>query len=128
MNTAKSPENPLLKGWQAAKANFLPGLVVQTAVVLTLLGYAFHEPTREFLSHLAALKGAMGFWFAALSGAIAGGVLPELLTIIVFQKGKVTRANWANLAFAVPFWASQGVCVDFFYRHIDGISGLSTIS
>jgi hypothetical protein len=116
VNTPQNPQNPLLKGWYAAKANFLPGLFVQVAVVLTLLGYGFHEPTRQFLFHLAALKEAMGFWFAALSGAIAGAVLPELLTIAVFQKGRVTRANWDNFVFAALFWASQGVCVDFFYR------------
>ncbi|MCU0778955.1 MAG: hypothetical protein MUF86_15000 [Akkermansiaceae bacterium] len=43
-------------------------------------------------------------------------MIPEMLRIAVFQKGRIHRKNGANLRFTVPFWCAMGVIVDAFYR------------
>ena len=43
-------------------------------------------------------------------------MFPEVLRVLVFQKGRVRRENISNLLFSVPFWCTMGVVVDFFYR------------
>lgn len=81
-----------------------------------LLAYYFYPPTRQWLDHLAEIKGRWGYGYAAVNAIIAGAVIPELLRIVVFQKGAVRRTNFSNLLFTVPFWCFMGVAVDFFYR------------
>ena len=107
---------PLFIGLQAARANFVPGLIVQVAMSAVVLAYYYSKPAEAWLAHLAALKGQWGYGFSFASGAIAGGVLPELLTVAVFQRGRVRRENAGNLLFGILFWGSQGMIVDGFYR------------
>jgi hypothetical protein len=101
---------------RAARANVVPGLIVQAVMVSLLLAYYFHVPTRELLERLAEVKVRWGYAYSALSAVVAGGMVPELLRIFVFQKGRVIRQNFSNLVFASVFWAGMGVLVDAFYR------------
>lgn len=114
---------PLLIGLQAARANFTPGLIVQIAMVIVLVAYYFYEPARAWMAQLAELKARWGYGFAFVSSAIAGGILPELLTIAVFQKCRVRRENFENLIFGICFWGLQGTIVDCLYRFQAGIFG-----
>jgi len=108
--------HPLLIGLHAARANFVPGLIVQVAMVLFVLAYYFLEPARLWLAQLALVKERWGYGFSFVAGAVAGGVMPELLTVLVFQRGRVRRENVGNVIFGVLFWGSQGMVVDGFYR------------
>ena len=81
-----------------------------------LLAYYFYPPTRHWLDGLAEIKARWSYGYTAISSIIAGAVIPELLRICVFQKGRSRRSNFANLLFSVPFWGVMGVVVDFFYR------------
>ena len=107
---------PLLIGLQAARANFVPGLIVQLVMISVVLAYYHYEPVRGWLAQLAEIKQHWGYGFSFLSGAIAGGVLPELLTVVLFQQGRVRRENADNLLFGILFWGSQGMVVDGLYR------------
>ncbi|MBB5351246.1 hypothetical protein HNR46_001482 [Haloferula luteola] len=109
-------EAPWKAGLRAAKANLVPGLVVQIAMVGLLVGYGFSVSFRGLLESLAEVKARWGWPYSALSGLVAGGILPELLRVVVFQKGKLKSANARELVFAAPFWAGMGTVVDFFYR------------
>lgn len=93
---------PWLLGWRAAKANFLPGSLVPVVMGIVLVAYFFHPPTREFIERMAEVKARWGFGYSALAGIVAGALVPELLRVAVFQKGRVARRNFANLAFTVP--------------------------
>jgi hypothetical protein len=108
--------HPLLIGWQAAKANLVPGLIVQTLLAALVLAYYFWTPAREALGVLATAKAAWGYGFSLLSGVVAGAVLPELLIIAVFQRGGVRWQNARNLVFASCFWGCSTMVVDGFYR------------
>lgn len=101
---------------RAARANLVPGLLVQSVMLTLLLAYAFYPPTREALDVLADLKARWGYGYSAVASIVAGAVLPEVLRISVFQKGKWKRENLRNFVFAAVLWCAMGVIVDFFYR------------
>jgi hypothetical protein len=110
-------EAPWRAGLRAARANVVPGLIVQAVMVSLLLAYFFHPPTREWLERLAEVKIRWGYAYSALAAVIAGAAVPELLRIVVFQKGRLVGKNLSNFVFAAVFWTLIGMLVDLFYRY-----------
>jgi len=100
----------------AAKANLLPGLLLQCLLLTFFSLYVAHEGTKHFLGEIARVKQEAGYGFSFLSYAVAGGVLPELLRVVFFQSGKPTRKNLWLLLTAAPFWGALGMLVDLLYR------------
>jgi len=109
-------EAPWSAGLRAARANVVPGLIVQSLMLAVLLAYYFHPPMQRWLDQLAELKSSWDYGYTALSSIVAGALIPEMLRILVFQKGSMRRKNLSNLIFSVPFWCFMGVTVDYFYR------------
>lgn len=109
-------EAPWQAGLKAARANFLPGLVVQLAMLGLLLAYLHHPPTAAALNQLAGLKQRSGYLYTIVAAMIAGGLIPEILRIVFFQKCRILRRNLANLLFTLPFWSMMSVAVDMFYQ------------
>ncbi len=105
-----------MSGLRAARANVVPGLIVQVLMLSMLLAYYFYPPTRGWLDALAEVKSRWSYGYSALNAIVAGALIPELLRVLVFQKAQIRRENAANLFFTVPFWCFMGVVVDFFYR------------
>ena len=103
-------------GLRAARANLIPALIIQTVVVAIVLAYYFHPAASEWLAHLAELKRRGGYLFSFVSGALAGGLLPELLKVAVFQRWRVKRENLGDLVFGVIYWGLMGMVVDGIYR------------
>ncbi|MEP4932638.1 hypothetical protein [Haloferula sp.] len=112
----RTREAPWRAGMRAARANVVPGLVVQSVMVVLLLAYYFHPATREVLERLAAVKVRWGYAYSAVAAVVAGAAVPELLRIFVFQKGRFMRRNLSNFVFGSVFWVLIGILVDFFYR------------
>ena len=100
----------------AAKANFLPGLLLQCLMLAFFSLYIAHEGTRHFLGEVARVKQEAGYGFSFLSYVVAGAVLPELLRVVFFQSGKLTRKNLWHLLTAAPFWGALGMIIDLLYR------------
>lgn len=109
-------EAPWLAGMRAARANLGPGLMVQALMLGLVLAYYFHPPMRDWLNGLAEIKRRWSYGYSAIASIGAGALVPELLRIFVFQKGKFHRSNLSNLVFTIPLWCAMGVIVDFFYR------------
>lgn len=105
-----------MAGLRAAKANLVPALIVQSIMLALLLAYYFYPPTTRWLNHLAEFKERWGYGYSALAAVIAGAFVPEIMRVIVFQKGKIRRSNLSNLLFTIPFWGITGMIVDLFYR------------
>ncbi len=105
-----------MAGMRAARANLLPGLIVQALMLSILLAYYFHPPMSGWLDGLAEIKARWSYGYSAVNAIIAGALIPELLKILVFQNGRLLRKNSANLLFSIPLWCIMGVIVDFFYR------------
>ena len=114
----KEQHRPLAVGLRAARANLVPALLIQAAVVTVVLAYYFWEPARTLLARLAEFKRDGGYLFSLVSGMVAGGLLPELLTVAVFQKWRVSRENLSSLAFGACFWGLMALVVDLF-AHIN---------
>ena len=106
----------LALGWEAARANLAPALLLQGLMLALLLGYYFSPAVAERLNDLAAYKERHGITFVIVAAILAGAIVPELFLIFFFQRGRVSRRNLRNLLFTVPIWAFDGCLVDLLYR------------
>jgi len=109
-------KTPLSIGLHAARANFVPGVIIQSAMLLIVLAYYFIPATRGVFETLAEAKGRYGYGFSMAAAVVAGAILPMLLTICIFQQGKVRRENLRELLFLTVFWGLDAVVVDALYR------------
>jgi hypothetical protein len=109
-------DRPWTAGLRAARANVVPGLIVQALMFSALMAYYFYPPARGWFDHLAATKARLGYGYSAINSVVAGAVIPELLRIFFFHRGQFRRSNFSNLLFTVPFWCMMGLAVDCFYR------------
>ena len=114
MNTSR--RSPFIVGWDAAKANALPALVIQAIMLALLIAYYTNTHIAVALNQLAAYKRAHGLPFGILASIIAGAILPEIFLIVFFQRGRPQRRNLRNLLFTVPIWGFDGSLVDLLYR------------
>ncbi len=110
------PRTPLTIGWQAAKANAIPGFILQAAMLGILLAYYFNQRFAATLNAIAAFKEKNPIVCVIAAGILAGAILPELFVVYFFQKGRWQRQNMRNLAFTVPTWAIDAVLVNWMYR------------
>lgn len=91
-------------------------MIIQAALLALVILYYKVAAARDALVALAHWKQAFGFAFSFLAGALAGGVLPEMFKIVLFQKGRITAQNRSNFIFGCLYWGGQGMLVDAFYR------------
>src|SRR4051794_38357525 len=114
MKTAS--RTPFLLGWEAAKANALPALVIQL-LILALLGAYYLNPTAaRALEQLAEFKHIHGLAFVIIASVFAGAIIPEIFVVLFFQRGRIHQQNLRNLAFTIPVWGFDGSLVDVLYR------------
>jgi len=112
----KTKRTSLALGWEAAKANALPGFVLQSAMLLVLVGYYLSPVFAGLLNRLAEYKSAHGLVFVVIAAILAGALVPEIFVIVFFQRGRFRRENLRNLAFTIPTWGIDGILVDWMYR------------
>ena len=91
-------------GVRAARANLLPGLVVQLVMLGLVIAYYWYPPTTAWLNSLALIKERWGFVYSVIAAVLAGAFLPEAMRVLVFQKGAITRGNVRNLKYTIPFF------------------------
>jgi hypothetical protein len=107
---------PLTIGWEAARANAVPGLILQAAMLAVLIAFYGSRHFAGWLGQVAQFKEQHNLPFVILAGIAAGALLPELFVVFFFQRGKWRRQNFRNLAFTVPTWAVDAILVDLMYR------------
>jgi hypothetical protein len=106
----------LALGWEAARANAVPGFILQAAMLVVLIAYYASPACAQFLNRLAQYKQQHGLAFVVIAAAVAGAILPEIFVVVFFQRGRFRRENLRNLSFTVPTWAIDGILVDLMYR------------
>ncbi len=106
----------LALGWEAARANVVPALLIQALMLALLLGYYFSPAVARVLDQFADCKLHHGLTFVVLAAVAAGAVVPEAFLVLFFQRGRPNRQNLRNLCFTVPIWALDGLLVDLLYR------------
>ena len=107
---------PLTLGWEAARANAKPALIIQALMLAFAIAFYTNRAVASALAGLAEYKLAHGLTFVILASIIAGAVIPELFLILFFQRARPRRANLRNLAFTIPVWGFDGSLVDLLYR------------
>ncbi|HVF73100.1 MAG TPA: hypothetical protein VM940_15970 [Chthoniobacterales bacterium] len=112
----KTNRTSLALGWEAAKANAVPGFILQAAMLLVLIAYYWSPAFADLLDRLAQSKTEHGLSFVVLSAVLAGAILPEIFVVLLFQRGRFDRQNLRNLAFTIPTWGIDGILVDLMYR------------
>ena len=109
--------SPLTLGWEAARANALPALLIQALMLMLVLSFYTSHTAFALLSQLAELKRTSGILFVIVASVTAGALIPELFLILFFQRGRPSRRNLRNLLFTVPVWGLDGTLVDLLYRN-----------
>ena len=109
-------QTPLTIGWEAARANAKPSLVIQAVMLGLAIAYYTSPTTAETLRNLAEFKRAHGLPFVIIVSVAAGALIPEAFLILFFQRGRPHLGNLRNLAFTIPVWGFDGSLVDLMYR------------
>ena len=110
------PHRPLTIGWEAARANARPALVIQALMLALAIAYYRNPATAQALQNLAEFKREHGLPFVIIVSVLAGAIIPEIFLILFFQRGRPHLVNLRNLAFTVPIWGFDGSLVDLLYR------------
>ncbi|MEO6002732.1 MAG: hypothetical protein ABIZ04_06625 [Opitutus sp.] len=115
MSIAAVPdEAPWRAGFRSARANLIPGLVLQLVALALVTAYYQNDATREALNRLAAWRTEVGVLFAIVSTGIFGGLLPVLyLSLLPNTREHFT---WQQGATITAFWCYKGFEVDLLYR------------
>lgn len=114
-------EAPWSAGLRGARANLVPGLVLQLVALALVLAYYFHPPTREFCGRLAAFRTEQGFRYSLISTSFFGGMLPCLY--LKLSPATRHRYDCKQNLLLILFWAYKGVEVDFWYRLLARVVG-----
>ena len=109
-----SDEAPWRAGFRSARANLIPGLVLQLIALALVTAYYQNEGTREALNRLAAWRAEVGVPFAIVSTGFFGGLLPVLyLWALPNTREHFTFPQGATIT---AFWCYKGFEVDLLYR------------
>jgi len=107
---------PLTLGWEAARANAVPALIIQAIMLGLLIAFYTSRTVASTLSQLAEFKRTHGLSFVVIASITAGALIPELFLILFFQRGRPNRRNLRNLLFTISVWGFDGSLVDLLYR------------
>jgi hypothetical protein len=112
----QNSRTPLTIGWQAARANARPALIIQASMLGVLLAFHASPAVANWLNQLAEYKRNQGLLFVIGAAVAAGALVPEIFLILFFQSARPDRRNLRNLLFTVPVWGFDGALVDLLYR------------
>lgn len=118
-----SIRDALLVGLRAARTNFLPGLLLQGIMACILALYLFHDGSRAFFRIVGESRQELGVLFAMVTYTFSGALLPEIMRVVLFQRGRVTVANLESFLTMAPIWIFMGSVVDVFYTAQNGWFG-----
>src|SRR5437588_2047472 len=107
---------PLIIGWEAAKANARPALIIQAIMLALAVAFYTNTAVAAALRNLAEFKREHGLAFVIAASVAAGALIPELFLILFFQRSRPRLGNLRNLAFTIPVWGFDGSLVDLLYR------------
>lgn len=113
-SVAALPEAPWRAGMRSARANLLPGFVLQLAALALVTAYSQHGPTRALLTRLAEWRTEVGIVSAILTTGLFGGLVP----VLYLRARRASRDHYTALqgAAITLFWAYKGAEVDVLYR------------
>ena len=93
--------NPWIIGLKAARANLVPGLILQAAAFALLASYTFLPPVRHALTEVGRWQARFGVPFSLASYLFFCGVVPYLFCLACPALRPAQRGR--ALAFALGF-------------------------
>lgn len=109
-------------GWQGAKANLVPGLVMIAIAALVVASYYIFPAVQEALEGLRKFRQASGMWFSMISSAIGAGLIPGVY-LMATGRAKSDQRGWLDLLYTSMIWATLMILVDYFYTFQDWFWG-----
>ena len=70
--TMHRTRSPFTLGWEAARANALPALIIQALMLMLLVAFYTSHTASTLLSQLAELKRTRGIFFVIVASVTAG--------------------------------------------------------
>ncbi len=111
----EAPVSPLAAGAAALRRFWRPFVLIQAAAALLAAAYWMSATFRAGCAVAAAWKSSGGLPFAAATGALAGGVLPELARLAADRGRKPLAGRAGEILFNTAFFAFNGVVIDLLY-------------
>jgi hypothetical protein len=111
-------------GLKAARANLIPGLVLQAAACALLAGYCWSPGTRAALETVARWQMRHGAGFASAGYFLFCGVVPYLFCLAV--PALRPRQPGRAALFVVGFWAPMALVLPQFYAFQSWLYGDGT--
>ena len=109
-------QNLLAPGFRAIRRNWAPILLIQFIGFSLVIAYYRSLGVREFAQGIRHLKESGGVIFVIVSGAMAGGILPQIAKVITGRAGRIDIQFWKDTAFSGFVFALIGLEVDAFYK------------
>ena len=124
MSTLTTPEEaPWHAGLRSARANLLPGFVLQAFALTVVLGYYFYPPAQTAFTRLADLRNETGMLFNIVSTGFFGGLLP--LLYLKSTPSTRTQMTWRQGFMLTGFWSYKGIEISLWYGLMAWIIGES---
>jgi len=103
-------------GIRAVKRNWAPFLLIQAVAAITVVCYYHFESFRVAARSVSDAKREWGELFVIVSGAAAGGILPQIAKLATHQTRKIDRKFWEETFYVGFVFATLAVQIDFFYK------------
>ncbi len=108
-------------GWGGARSNLLPGAVLWVAGLVLVISYYQVEAVAEVLDKLGRFKLDHSPWFAIVSTALFGSLIPWLVQALFLKGGE--KQPFRQVPWLLLFWGFHGWQVDWLYRIQAGLFG-----
>jgi len=103
-------------GLASVKHNWPPIVLVQAAALAMVVLYYREPHTRAFADGIAALKASSGVPGVLVTGAVAGGLMPEVAKALTGRLKGVSPAWFRKTLFTALVYAFIALFVDIFYK------------
>lgn len=101
-------------GWGGAKANLIPAIALWIVGIALVLAYYQLPPVTRALDHVGRFKLAWTPWFAIVSTALFGSLIPVFIQRTLAPKGPSQPGH--KIILLMIFWAIMGWEIDLLYR------------
>lgn len=114
-------EAPWKAGLRGARANLVPGLVLQAFAVALVVAYYRSTAFRQSLGGLANFHHDHALLYGIVATGLAGGAIPALY--LRARRATRHRYTWLQAAFLTAVWSYKGFEVDLWYRILARLAG-----
>src|SRR5256885_15043537 len=107
--------SPLTLGWEAARANALPALIIQALMLMLLLSFYISHTAFALFSQLAELKRTGGILFVIVASITAGGAFFGFFFFFFFFPGGPPPPDFFFFFFFLPGLGVRGETFGLFF-------------